>query len=81
MLKLTTKVNIITYLDTQIEEFKDVPKPLGKYITDMNAEDEAKMDVWEQKMLEPYLEVYKLVNWDDYNLEKMNDKFRRERVL
>lgn len=39
------------------------------------------MAVWEQKMLAPYLEVYKNVNWEEYTIEKMSERFLIDRVL
>jgi hypothetical protein len=69
------------YIETQLQQVEnDIPKPLGRYMVDLNAEDEKLMNIWEEKMLAPYEEVYDRVNWEDYTLEKMNERYRKEKV-
>ena len=80
MCKSNQKVKFNLLKEKQLEEASKATNHLGRYVTDLNAEDEKKMAIWEQKMLEPYLEVYKQVDWDEYTFEKMNERYRRECV-
>jgi len=52
----------------------------GKYIVDINEMDEQLMNIKEQKMLAPLKELLDLVNIEDYTLEKMNEKYRKDLV-
>ena len=53
----------------------------GKYMMDFKEEDEKWMKRREEKMLRPYNEMAKDIDFSKYTLEKMNEKSRKDQAL
>jgi hypothetical protein len=74
-------------MSNQLVEVKDEEKRIvegtstlpGKYIMDLREEDEKWMKRREEKMLQPYLEMAKDINFSKYTFEAMNEKYGRDK--
>ena len=79
MLSMTNELVIVKEEEKNIVEGTSTLP--GKYMMDFKEEDEKWMKRREEKMLSPYNEMAKEIDFSKYTFEKMNEKSRKDQAL
>lgn len=64
--------------DKELEKVEGLSTIQGKYIMDFKEEDEKWMKLMDEKRLAPLNELLKKVDFSNYTMEKMNERFEQE---